>query len=297
MKSKKNNYINAVNLNMNKEFPYLVLNVINENSYPQGNGFRVMHWHKDLQFIYVLEGSIKVKTLDSTVKVNEGEAIFINTNVVHYVKSINHCHYNSFVFPEKFLTFYTGCPAKNLVEYITQYEKLCIYHFGKNINWCNEILAILHQLTIIEKSKPEFYVYEVLARLTSIWLVMLKNIPLPPKQPKNIVNLRMQKILLYIERHYEEDISLENISRSANISKSECLRCFKISMQTTPYKYLLEYRLSKAAEFLMNTDEPVGRIAAKTGFNQMSYFGKCFKMKTGYSPRKYRQINNKNIDK
>lgn len=68
-------------------------------------------------------------------------------------------------------------------------------------------------------------------------------------------------------------------------------------MQTTPYKYLLEYRLSKAAEFLMNTDEPVGRIAAKTGFNQMSYFGKCFKMKTGYSPRKYRQINNKNIDK
>lgn len=52
------NYINSVNLNQNTDFPYLVLNVINGNSYPKNPGFRVMHWHEDIQFIYVLDDNV-----------------------------------------------------------------------------------------------------------------------------------------------------------------------------------------------------------------------------------------------
>ena len=59
-------------------------------------------------------------------------------------------------------------------------------------------------------------------------------------------------------------------------------------MQTTPYKYLMEVRLSKAAELLKETDEPISRISSKVGFHQVSHFGKCFREKTGYPPREYR---------
>ncbi len=51
----------------------------------------------------------------------------------------------------------------------------------------------------------------------------------------------------------------------------------------------MEYRLSKAAELLRETDEPVSVIAAETGFNHLSYFGKCFREKTGLSPSEYRK--------
>ena len=102
----------------------------------------------------------------------------------------------------------------------------------------------------------------------------------------------MQKFLQYISEHYGEEISLDKLAGSANVSKSECLRCFKTSMQTTPYKYLTEYRLSKATELLKNTDEPIGNIADNVGFHQISHFGKCFKEKTGLSPRDYRKKNN-----
>lgn len=81
----------------------------------------------------------------------------------------------------------------------------------------------------------------------------------------------------FIEEHFSEDITLSDLSASANISKSECSRCFKISLNTTPYKYLEEYRLSKASELLRETVEPVGNIATAVGFHQMSHFGKCFK--------------------
>ena len=72
MKSERNNYINSVNLNADSDFPYLVLDVINDQSYPRNPGFQVMHWHEDLQFIYVLDGEIEIKTLDTSAQVNKG---------------------------------------------------------------------------------------------------------------------------------------------------------------------------------------------------------------------------------
>ena len=102
---KREDYINSVNLNSNTDFPYLVLDVINDRSYPKNPGFQVMHWHEDLQLIYVLNGVIKVYTLDNSVRVQAGEGLFINKNVVHYVKGLGECHYNSFIFPAYFLEF------------------------------------------------------------------------------------------------------------------------------------------------------------------------------------------------
>ena len=52
-------FINSVNLNADTDFPFLVLDVINDRSYPKNPGFLVMHWHEDLQFIYVLKALSK----------------------------------------------------------------------------------------------------------------------------------------------------------------------------------------------------------------------------------------------
>ena len=78
MKSEQNNYINSVNLNADSDFPYLVLDVINDQSYPRNPGFQVMRWHEDLQFIYVLDGEIEIKTLTASVRITENSGIFIN---------------------------------------------------------------------------------------------------------------------------------------------------------------------------------------------------------------------------
>ena len=83
-------------------------------------------------------------------------------------------------------------------------------------------------------------------------------------------------------------MTLEKLAHSASISKSECLRCFRETLQTTPYRYLMDYRLSVAAKKLRETDDPVSAIAENCGFNQQSYFGKCFREKMGCTPSQYR---------
>lgn len=285
-----NDYINSVNLYQNTNFPYLVLNVINEQSFPKNQGFQVMHWHEDLQFIYVLDGGIEIKTLDTSVQVDKGSGIFINKNVIHLVnRKTPSCHYNSFIFPDYFLKFYFGSPAAVFVERIVGKDELPICCFPEEMNWCKSILSTLSRLADLENRKTEFYTYEVLCLLSTLWLEVCRNIRLSDKNADNAMSARMQKFLRYISEHYGEDISLDRLAESANVSKSECLRCFKASMETTPYRYLTEYRLSKAAELLKNSDEPIGTIADSVGFRQISHFGKCFKEKTGLSPRDYRK--------
>ena len=100
--------------------------------------------------------------------------------------------------------------------------------------------------------------------------------------------IRTRQCLQYIQNHYREEITLDQLANSANISKSECLRCFKETLQTTPYRYLMDYRLSIAAKLLWETDQPVNEIAANCGFGQQSHFGKCFREKMGCSPLQYR---------
>lgn len=273
----------------NTDFPYLVLDVVNQKSFPQNPGFQVMHWHEDFQFIYVIDGKIKFLTLNKRIEVSASQGIFINKNILHQVKEFTSCHYKSFVFPDYFLKFYFGSPAGVFVDSISENEDLEFYHFTGQNEWENTVLNLLQKLTEMEEKKTEFYPYEILLILSSLWLTFRKNILLPPQQQENIVSIRMQKFLNYIANHYAEDISLESLAKIGNVGKSECLRCFKASLQTTPYKYLMEYRLSKAADLLKTTDLPIGVIFENVGFHQVSHFGKCFKEKTGYSPKDYRK--------
>ncbi len=175
----KEDYINSINLNIDTDFPYLVLDVTGKNSYPRNPGFQVMHRHEDLQFIYVLDGIVEVRTLDNSVQIQAGEAIFINKDVVHFVGEIKNCHYNSFLFPSYFLAFYAGSPAKDFVDSVITNDLLPLVRFTSAVGWHKEITTILQQLVRLEKDKTIFYVYEVLVQLSSLWLIMRKNIILP----------------------------------------------------------------------------------------------------------------------
>ena len=205
----------------NTDFPYLVLDVVNQKSFPQNPGFQVIHWHEDFQFIYVIDGKIKFLTLNKRIEVSASQGIFINKNILHQVKEFTSCHYKSFVFPDYFLKFYFGSPAGVFVDSISENEDLEFYHFTGQNEWENTVLNLLQKLTEMEEKKTEFYPYEILLILSSLWLTFRKNILLPPQQQENIVSIRMQKFLNYIANHYAEDISLESLAKSGNVGKSE----------------------------------------------------------------------------
>ncbi|MDE7197873.1 MAG: helix-turn-helix transcriptional regulator [Lachnospiraceae bacterium] len=71
-------------------------------------------------------------------------------------------------------------------------------------------------------------------------------------------------------------------------STSECIRCFRGTINTTPIAYLKSYRLQQAALKLQLGTDKISAIAESCGFQEMSYFAKSFKEIYGCTPSEYR---------
>ena len=93
----------------------------------------------------------------------------------------------------------------------------------------------------------------------------------------------------YLRAHYSEPLCLDELIQSAHMSKSYFLRLFRQYMGTTPYNYLLCYRITQAKDLLVLTDLPVGAIARKVGFADESNFSTRFSSMAGQSPLQYRR--------
>ena len=100
-------------------------------------------------------------------------------------------------------------------------------------------------------------------------------------------------MMQFIEDHFAERITLGDIAASANISKSEAIRCFQTGMQTSPLKSVKNLRLSRAKKRLLTTADTVTDIAYQSGFENCSYFDRAFKEKYGMTPRMMRRIKQK----
>lgn len=285
--------INSKNIKANTKFPYLVLKVNGNTAFPHNPGFLVMHWHNNLQLVLVDKDTVTINLLGhQAIKLQQNQALFINKDIAHQVLPSDQASYHSFIFPDYFLKFYLTSPAQNLISNFLGATNLDYLVFDKQSNWQNKILSILKELEQLENNKSEAtYSYEVLSQLCRIFLLLQKNIqPSHMKESDKTNYKRIRIFLTYIHSHYQEKISLDNLAQEAHVSKSECLRCFHSLLNTTPYNYLLDYRLNKAADLLQNSDMTVSAIAHQVGFNQVSHFGVLFKKKTGFSPLKYRHL-------
>lgn len=92
-----------------------------------------------------------------------------------------------------------------------------------------------------------------------------------------------------LRRHYQQEIELADLLAEAHMSKSYFLRLFRQYMGTTPYNYLVNFRITQAKELLVLTDHSVREIAQEVGFGDASNFSTRFAKATGQSPLQYRK--------
>ena len=102
---------------------------------------------------------------------------------------------------------------------------------------------------------------------------------------------KLKSIIKYVERHYQENITIEEMAKLCCFSTSHFMRFFKNKMNQTFTSYLINYRITKAASLLTGTDSNILDIAQETGFDNLSYFNRTFKKIYNMTPKEYRKIN------
>ena len=99
---------------------------------------------------------------------------------------------------------------------------------------------------------------------------------------------QIERSIDYINAHYCEDLSLEEISESANMSKNYFCSLFKRLNGMSPWDYITVKRIELACSLLKSTQSSVTDISCECGFNNSANFNRAFRKVTGSSPRDYR---------
>lgn len=99
----------------------------------------------------------------------------------------------------------------------------------------------------------------------------------------------VERACAFMEQHYEERITLDQLSGLAGLSKSALLRAFTREKGVTPYSYLENIRVGKAKKLLEQGASPV-EAALRTGFSDQSHFTNYFSRFIGVAPGVYREI-------
>ncbi|WP_245308203.1 AraC family transcriptional regulator [Halalkalibacter urbisdiaboli] len=102
---------------------------------------------------------------------------------------------------------------------------------------------------------------------------------------------KVRHIVEWLETSYGEDITLDDMASHLNVSSQYLNRLFQNTFKVSPYTFLIQLRIRKAKEILLQKPElPLKSVAILTGFNDVSYFVATFKKKEGITPKKYRDL-------
>lgn len=99
--------------------------------------------------------------------------------------------------------------------------------------------------------------------------------------------IRLSRMVRFIEEHFQQDISRDEIMKAGEVSISVGSRIFQEFLHETPIGHLIRVRIDHASELLRRTDLPVSEIAFRCGFRDTNYFSLQFKKTTGLSPREF----------
>lgn len=101
----------------------------------------------------------------------------------------------------------------------------------------------------------------------------------------------LEDSISYLQKHFTEDISVEQLANRSHLSKYYYIKIFKAYTGQTPYDYLLGLRLQQAQKMLLETNLAVSVLARKSGFSDNKNFIACFKKKVGMTPLQFRKMN------
>ncbi|MDO5424565.1 MAG: AraC family transcriptional regulator [Eubacteriales bacterium] len=173
----------------------------------------------------------------------------------------------------------------DLTEEITGIRKLP--GFSRTVISDEEIACCLHSLhKLVMNGSVEFGKDEALLLLLSLLLVRYGQ-PFEYGIPE--CREEIEKACAFVEQHFSERISLDQICRHAGLGKSALLRAFTKSKGVTPYRYLENVRIGEAKKLLEKGIAPID-AAMQTGFSDQSHFTNYFSRFIGLAPGLYRDI-------
>ena len=252
------------------------------------------HWHDELEIVIITEGAVRVRIAGVEFALKAGDGYFSNSGILHSEKLTTPTgHQHALVFNPGIIAAENDLTWKTYVAPVLGNPHIPFLRLTSSVPWQKELLLLAEKAWIQGAYEEKAYPINVRHNLGLAFSLITDNIGTMETEAFYTSSfqrdeLRIKKILVYIERNCGSAITVEDIAGSANISVSTCLRLFRVVLNTTPIRYLMKYRIQKAAEALKRAGgRTVADIARSCGFTDASYFNRCFRKEYGMTPSEY----------
>ena len=256
-------------------------------------GLFLWHWHPEIELTLVLSGEMTYQIDDNTYVLSKGDGLFCNSNSLHsgHMRENQECTYLSVTFHPRFLYGYENSILQTkYVDFITSNELWSSLMLEKQTSWQQEVLADIQSIYELFENAPIDLELQTHMILLGIWQKLYRYFMSQPSdewKPKQHLN-RLRDILLFIDERYNQEISLDEVAKSANICKSECCRFFKKHMGMTIFDYILHLRIQNSLPLLKKMDS-ITQVSSAVGFSSPSYYSQIFKRYMKCTPMEYKK--------
>lgn len=240
-------------------------------------------WHEEMEIKHILSGSMSINLGNRAIRVKKGDIVIINPYEYHAN------------------VLWEGEEA--------EYDLLCVNLsriFDKNIFGCElafdcdmngKYVNIIRNDALVTQMTEQLF--ESCGRADKLFTFGIflaffaslqkhrisEGVITSKKDSRNfeIVN----SALAYIHEHFDEQIKLSELAKQCYVSEPHFCRVFKAITGETAISYINNMKITKAISLMNNTTQTVKQIAEAVGFEDVAYFCRCFKKKTGAAPKAF----------
>lgn len=255
-----------------------------------------IHWHNDLEINLIREGEAVFQVYQKSYRVRTGEGFLLNRNVPHSCSSPGneHVRYSTILVRPDFLygDFGSDVERKCFQPFLQNSAIPCIYLAGFDENG-KEILQKLNQVEEAFDRKRFCYELKIKGLLCEAFAMILygHRQELTKFVSANLQELeRLEKMLNYLNMHFTEVISLQDLADQVHLSREVCCRLFKKMTGKTITGYLEEYRVNKSFSLVQSGQYSMTQITEMVGFSNPSRFASAFRKRFGCNPGEYNSV-------
>ena len=269
---------------------------ISKIDYENGNDSTI-HTHDFIEIVYVCKGQGVHRVNDVSYNVRKGDLLFVNYGQPHsfIVGKNGMTIYNILMLPELFSTELLNSENAFELLSLTAFEEFAnsidancpfVSLEGEEMKTVESLLVLLHdEFSSFKQGRHTMLNSLTMALMLNIFRAMSPDISKHQRHFSNVA----EDILSYIETHYHEKISLNDLAERCFYTPSYFSKLFKDTYSMTITDYVMNIRIEKSLMLLKNSDMTVDDICVSVGYSDRTKFYKHFKERMGMTPAEYRK--------
>lgn len=226
---------------------------------------------------FILDGELSIIYNHKKHIAKKNQLVLIDCNKPHqyFVNQNNTCHFYFFHFD--------GSNAYEITNYLINQNKNIIFNCKDTVSAKTELSSLISKLSNNQKVLD--------LELSTLVYTFLCYLQMENQFSENLQKndvYQLSRVIDFIRDNIYEEISLEQLSEVAALSKFHFSRIFKHEMGITPIEYVTQTKINLAKTILTTTNRTIADIAQDLCFASESSFINAFKARTGVTPNKYR---------